>query len=70
MKYLKYMMAAAMASLSVAGLYAQTYNDTVRTRTWSIYGQGGASLYHGMRGADVSDSRRPVRTWLASGDTK
>ncbi len=67
MKYLKYMMATAMASLSVAALNAQTYNDTVRTHTWSIYGQGGASLYHGMRGADVSDSRRPVSPDAALG---
>lgn len=67
MKYLKYMMAAAMASLTVAGLNAQTYNDTVRTRTWSIYGQGGVSYYHGMRGADVSDSRRPVSPDAALG---
>ena len=25
-------------------LQAQTYNDTVRTHTWSIYGQGGVSF--------------------------
>ncbi len=67
MKYLKYMMATAMASLTVAGLNAQTYNDTVRTHTWSIYGQGGASYYHGMRGASVKDSRRPVSPDAALG---
>ena len=48
-------------------LQAQTYNDTVRTHTWSIYGQGGVSYYHGMRGADVSDSRRPISPDAAVG---
>lgn len=67
MKYLKYMMATAMASLTVAGLNAQTYNDTVRTHTWSVYAQGGASFYHGMRGASVNDSRRPVSPDAALG---
>ena len=28
-------------------LQAQTYNDTVRTHTWSVYIQGGGTLYHG-----------------------
>ncbi len=67
MKYLKYIMASTMASLAMVSLNAQTYNDTVRTHTWSVYGQGGVSYYHGMRGADVSDSRRPVSPDAAVG---
>lgn len=56
-----------MATLAVVGVHAQTYNDTVRTHTWSLYVQGGASIYHDMRGADVSDSRRPVSPYGAIG---
>lgn len=67
MKYLKYIMASTMASLAMVSLNAQTYNDTVRTHTWSVYGQGGVSIYHGMRGADVSDSRRPISPDFAVG---
>lgn len=41
----------AVAVLATAAtLQAQTYNDTVRTHTWSVYIQGGGTLYHGMRG--------------------
>lgn len=67
MKYLKYIMASTMAFLAMVSLQAQTYNDTVRTHTWSLYGQGGVSIYHDMRGADVSDSRRPVSPYGAIG---
>lgn len=40
---------AAMLS-AAASMHAQTYNDTVRTNTWSVYAQGGVGGYGDMRG--------------------
>lgn len=39
-------------------LQAQTYNDSVRTRTWSVYMQGGFSGYHGVRSELFDNSRK------------
>lgn len=51
----------AVAVLATAAtLQAQTYNDTVRTHTWSIYIQGGGTLYHGMRGMDEIAKRKHI----------
>ena len=37
----------AVAVLATAAtLQAQTYNDTVRTHTWSVYVQGGGTVHH------------------------
>ena len=41
--------AAFAAAISLQAQTA-TYNDTVRTKTWSVYVQGGVGGYHGMRG--------------------
>lgn len=35
---------------ATATVHAQTYNDTVRTNTWSVYVQGGVGGYGDMRG--------------------
>ena len=51
----------AVADLATAAtLQAQTYNDTVRTHTWSVYIQGGGTLYHGMRGMDEIAKRKHI----------
>ena len=51
----------AVAVLATAAtLQAQTYNDTVRTHTWSVYIQGGGTLYHGMRGMDEIAKRKHI----------
>ena len=51
----------AVAVLATAAtLQAQTYNDTVRTHTWSVYIQGGGTLYHGMRGMDDIAKRKHI----------
>lgn len=59
------MVAAIMATATA--LQAQTYNDTVRTHTWSVYVQGGGSLYHGMRGAEGSETRKPISPFVGVG---
>lgn len=59
------MVAAVMATATA--LQAQTYNDTVRTHTWSVYVQGGGSLYHGMRGAEGSETRKPISPFVGVG---
>ncbi len=33
---------------------------TVRTHTWSVYIQGGGTLYHGMRGMDEIAKRKHI----------
>lgn len=50
MKLYKKLLVVALAAMPVAALQAQTYNDTVRTNTWTLYGAGGVSGYHGFRG--------------------
>lgn len=59
------MVAAVMATATA--LQAQTYNDTVRTHTWSVYAQGGGCLYHGMRGAEGSETRKPISPFVGVG---
>ena len=56
----RYILASALAVSAMAGLQAQTYNDTVRTHTWSVFAQGGLSYWRGMRGGDFYPSRRPL----------
>lgn len=57
-----------MAVLAMTNLHAQaTYNDTVRTNTWSVYAQGGLTWWNGMRGADVSNTRQPFTPDIAVG---
>ena len=58
--YKRYILASALAVSAMAGLQAQTYNDTVRTHTWSVFAQGGLSYWRGMRGGDFYPSRRPL----------
>ena len=58
--YKRYILVSAMAVSAMAGLQAQTYNDTVRTHTWSVFAQGGLSYWRGMRGGDFYPSRRPL----------
>lgn len=48
-KLIKYLLCASVVFITAGTLHAQTYNDTVRTATWSIYAQGGVSNYHGTR---------------------
>lgn len=68
MKYLKYIMATTMASLAMVSLQAQTYNDTVRTHVWSVYGQGGVSFfYHDMRSPLFDHTKKPIAPDFAVG---
>lgn len=46
--------------MATVALQAQTYNDSVRTRTWSIYVQGGISNYHGVRSALFDNAKRTL----------
>lgn len=57
----------AVAMTAATSLQAQTYNDTVRTHTWSVYAQGGGVLYHGMRGMDGSEARKPISPFVGVG---
>jgi len=46
-------LAAAVFMTAAAMMYAQPqHNDTLRTKTWSIYVQGGVGGFHGMRGPE------------------
>lgn len=56
-----------MTVSAMAGLQAQTYNDTVRTHTWTVFARGGLSKYWQMRGGDWDASRRPVTPDAAVG---
>lgn len=47
-KHIILCMAAMLGA--TATVHAQTYNDTVRTNTWSVYVQGGVGGYGDMRG--------------------
>ena len=49
MKHLRTILGVTAALIAAVTLQAQTYNDSVRTRTWSVYVQGGAGSYHGVR---------------------
>ena len=51
----------AVAVLATAAtLQAQTYNDTVRTHTWSAYVQGGGTVHHDMRGTNGMATHKPI----------
>ena len=51
----------AVAVLATAAtLQAQTYNDTVRTHTWSVYVQGGGTVHHDMRGTNGMATHKPI----------
>lgn len=52
---------SVVAALMVAApLRAQTYNDSVRTRTWSVYGYGGVSSFHGMERVPLDLPRKEL----------
>ncbi len=51
-KYKSYILGAAVAIFATVNLHAQTYNDTVRTNTWSVFAQGGVSYFWKVRGAN------------------
>lgn len=53
-------MAVAGTLMVPATLQAQTYNDSVRCKTWSVYVQGGLSGYHGARGTSFNKARTPL----------
>lgn len=53
--------------MATVSLQAQTYNDSVRTRTWSIYVQGGVSNYHGVRSELFDNAKRPMSPDLSLG---
>lgn len=61
MNFKNQILVVALAAMPVAALQAQNYNDTVRTNTWTLYGAGGISGYHGVRGG----SDTGVRTTIA-----
>ncbi len=53
-------MIIAVALMATATLQAQTYNDSVRTHTWSVYASGGLSLYHGVRSELFYDAQKTM----------
>lgn len=60
MKLYKKLLVVALAAMPAAALQAQTYNDTVRTNTWTVYGAGGVSGYHGLRGGSDTGVRQAI----------
>lgn len=60
MKLYKKLLVVALAAMPAATLQAQTYNDTVRTNTWTLYGAGGISGYHGLRGGSDTGVRQAI----------
>lgn len=60
-------MAVTAVCATAVTLHAQTYNDTVRIKTWSVYLQGGLSGYHGARGTSFDNSRMPFSPDLSLG---
>lgn len=60
MKLYKKLLVVALAAMPAAALQAQTYNDTVRTNTWTLYGAGGVSGYHGFRGGSDTGVHQTV----------
>lgn len=61
------LMAVTAVFVTAVTLHAQTYNDSVRTKTWSVYVQGGLSGYHGARGKSFDNSRMPFSPDLSLG---
>lgn len=50
----KLLLFIALVVLPAVGLQAQTYNDTIRTDTWSLYVSGGISNFLSLRGGSVT----------------
>lgn len=68
MKIYRLLIVIALAILSVAGVQAQqTYNDTVRTKTWTLYVAGGVSGYRGLRGGSETGVLRSIVPDLSLG---
>lgn len=68
MRISKHILVVALAAmLPGAALQAQTYNDTVRTNTWTIYGYGGVGGYHGLRDVTDAGTRSALTPDLALG---
>lgn len=57
---LKSILGVTAAFMSAVTLQAQTYNDSVRTHTWSVYIQGGAGNHHGVRSELFHNSKRTI----------
>ena len=57
---LKRLTMAVAVLATAATLQAQTYNDTVRTHTWSVYVQGGGTVHHDMRGTNGMATHKPI----------
>lgn len=64
---LRYILGVTIVFLTTVTLQAQTYNDSVRTRTWSVYLQGGISHYHGVRSDLFDNAKRTVSPDLGLG---
>lgn len=63
----KYILGVAVTLMATVVLHAQTYNDSVRTHTWSIYVQGGISNYHGVRSDLFDNGKRLISPDLSLG---
>lgn len=57
---MKHILVVALAAMPAAALQAQTYNDTVRTCSWTVYANGGVSGYHGLRGGSDAGVRTAI----------
>lgn len=61
-------MVVVLSLMSVTGLHAQmTYNDTVRTNSWTVYVTGGVSGYHDFRGGSVTGVSRFIAPDISLG---
>ena len=60
MMKLKNILGITVVPMATVTLQAQTYNDSVRVRTWSVYMQGGISSYHGVRSELFDNSKRTM----------
>lgn len=60
MNCLKTLLCVAATCMVAATLRAQTYNDSVRTHTWSVYMQGGISGHHGVRSPLFDRSKQMI----------
>lgn len=67
MKQIRTILGITAVLLTAATLQAQTYNDSVRTRTWSVYVQGGVSGYHGVRSELFDHSKSTIAPDLSLG---
>lgn len=68
MKKNKLLMLIVLTLLSVTWVQAQqTYNDTVRLKTWTLYAAGGVSGYRGLRGGLETGVQRSIAPDLSLG---